>query len=163
MPKEFSPEIKKEAEAVIAQYPSPASAILPLMHLAEREFQVVDADIEKMLAEMCRITQVRAHEIWTFYHMYVTKPRGKYHFRVCHNISCTLLGAEDIISHLMKKFGLDSEGTTEDGLFSLERVECLGACEGSPSMLVNEDLHSLVSIGELDDLIERLKKKESGK
>lgn len=153
MPKDFSAEIKAEAEALLKRYPEPQAALLPVLHLAEKDFGVVDSEAEALAASLCGVTKIRVHEVWSFYHMYARQPRGKYHIRVCHNLSCSLLGAESIIEYLQKALGLEGEGTTEDGLFSLERVECLGACGGAPSMLVNEELYENMTEEKLDKLI----------
>ena len=128
-----------------------------MLHLAEKEFGVIDAEAEKAVAELCRVPQVRVHQVWSFYHMFTRQPRGKYHFRVCHNLSCTLMGAEDLVSILQKEFGLEGEGTSPDGLFSLERVECLGACGGAPAILVNEELYENLDREKLEKLIRNLK------
>jgi len=161
MSKTLSHQTQAKAEELLKRYPGhPEAALLPVLHLAEEDFGVIDAEAEKAVAELCKTSQVRVHRVWTFYHMYARKPRGKYHFRVCHNISCTLLGAEDIITLLLKEFGLESEGASEDGLFSLERVECLGACGGAPSLLVNEELYENVTEEKLKKLIRDFKSGE---
>ena len=97
MAKEFSTKIKTEAESLLKRYPEPAAAILPVMHLAERDFGLINDEAEKMIARMCEVSQIRVHEVLTFYHMYRKKePRGKYHIMACQNISCSLLGAEEL-------------------------------------------------------------------
>lgn len=159
--KEFKSNNKAEAEKLLEYYPGhPEAALLPMLHLAEKEFGVIDEEAEQAVAELCRVTQVQVHRVWSFYHMYARRPRGKYHFRVCHNISCTLLGAEDIITVLLKEMGLEGEGTTEDKLFSFERVECLGACGGAPALLVNEELYENMTREKLEKLIRDFKSGE---
>ena len=157
MPKTLSPEKQKLAENLLQLYADPAAALLPMLHLAESEFGVIDDEAEQAVAELCKVSQVKVHGVWTFYHMYARKPRGKYHFRVCHNISCSLLGAEDLLAFMQKEMGLEGDGTSEDGLFSLERVECLGACGGAPAMLVNEELYENLTQEKLEKVIRNLK------
>jgi NADH-quinone oxidoreductase E subunit len=152
----LSPPSQAIADALLKKYPEPSAAILPMFHLAEAEFGLIDDEAEKMVAELCRVSQVRAHAVWSFYHMFARAPRGKYHIRVCHNISCSLLGAEHIIETLKAKLKLKEEGVTEDGLFSLERVECLGACGGAPALLVNEELYENVTEEKIDELLGNL-------
>lgn len=136
-----------------------------MLHLAEKDFGLVDAEVERMVAHLCGVTRTKVHEVWSFYHMYARQPRGKYHIRVCHNISCSLLGAEHIIEYIQKQLGLEGEGTTEDGVFSLERVECLGACGGAPSLLINEELYENVTEEKLEKIIRDLRagSKKGGK
>jgi NADH-quinone oxidoreductase E subunit len=162
MPKTFTPENTVKAQELLTHYPEPSAAILPMFHLAEAEFGLINEEAEKLVAKLCQVSQARAHSVWTFYHMYARTPRGKYHIRVCHNITCSLLGAEHIIETLKSKLGLKSEGTTEDGLFSLERVECLGACGGAPSMLVNEELYENLTEEKVEKLLDELHTKEIG-
>jgi NADH-quinone oxidoreductase E subunit len=159
MSKSLSQELQAQAQELLKHYPEPAFAILPVFHLAQSEFGLIDEEAEKMVAELCGISQVRAHSVWSFYHMFARQPRGKYHIRVCHNVSCTLLGAEDLIAFLLKRIGLEQEGTSADGLFSLERVECLGACGGAPAMLVNEDLYENLTEEKIDKILADLRNK----
>ncbi len=161
MPKTFTPEYQTAADALLKRYPAeqPNAALLPMLHLAEKEFGLVDDEIEAMIADLCSVSQVKVHNVWSFYHMYARQPRGKYHIRICHNISCSLLGTEHLIDHLQKKLGLDGPGTASDGMFSLERVECLGACGTAPVMLVNEDLQENLTVDKIDQLLEELRKK----
>lgn len=160
MSKNFSTKRKSQAEALLKHYPQhPEAAMLPMLNLAESEFGLVDDEAELLVAELCRVSQVRVHNAWAFYHMYARQPRGKYHIRVCHNISCSLLGAEHLIDILQEKLGLNGEGTTGDKLFSLERVECLGACGGAPVMLVNEELYEDLTEEKVNNLLEELRRK----
>ena len=163
MTKTFSPQRQTQVEALLKRYPHPSAALLPMMHLAEAEFGLVDSEVESLVAELCGVSQVRAHTIKQFYHMYARQPRGKYHLRVCHNISCSLLGAEHIIDFLQKELGLNGEGTTEDGLFSLERVECLGSCGTAPAMLVNENLYEDLTEESVSEILQKLRDEASSK
>ena len=162
MSKTFTPENQTAAETLLKRYPpdQPNAALLPMLHLAEKEFGLVDDEVEAMIANLCSVSQVKVHNVWSFYHMYARQPRGKYHIRICHNISCSLLGAEHLIDYLQKKLELKGPGTTSDGLFSLERVECLGACGTAPVMLVNEDLYENLTEEKIDALLERLRNSE---
>ncbi len=157
MSKTLSPEKLKQAETLLQHYPEPEAALLPMLHLAESEFGVIDDEAEQAVAELCKVSQVKVHNVWSFYHMYARKPRGKFHFRVCHNISCSLLGAEELLEFMLKEMGLEGEGTSADGLFSLERVECLGACGGAPALLVNEELYENLTQEKIEKLIRNLK------
>ena len=161
MPKSFTPERQSEAEALLKHYPEehPSAALLPMMHLAEKEFGLIDDEVEELVAGICKVSPVKVHNVWSFYHMYARQYRGKYHIRICHNITCSLLGAEHLIDYLQKKLELDEPGTTEDGMFSLERVECLGSCGTAPAMLVNEDWHENLTEEKIDNLLDELRNK----
>ncbi|NQS98734.1 MAG: NAD(P)H-dependent oxidoreductase subunit E [candidate division Zixibacteria bacterium] len=160
MTKTFPPQRQTQAEALLKHYPHhPEAAMLPMLNLAESEFGLIDDEAELLVAELCRVSQVRVHNAWAFYHMYARQPRGKYHIRVCHNISCSLLGAEHLIDILQEKLGLEGEGTTEDKLFSIERVECLGSCGTAPALLVNEDLYENMTEEKIKNLLEELRLK----
>ena len=155
----FSPTHQAAAEALLKRYPDnqPQAALLPMLHLAEQEFGLVNAEVEAMVANLCKCPAAKVHQVWTFYHMFARAYRGKYHIRVCHNISCSLLGAEHLIDFMQKKLGLSGPGTTEDGMFSLERVECLGSCGTAPAMLVNEELYENLDDEKIEKLLEELR------
>ena len=155
----FSPTNQAAAETLLKKYPDsqPQAALLPMLHLAEAEFGLVNAEVEAMVANLCKCSAVKAHQVWSFYHMYARAYRGKYHIRICHNISCSLLGAEHLIDYIQNKLGLTGPGTTEDGMFSLERVECLGSCGTGPAMLVNEDLYEDLTEEKVDSLLADLR------
>jgi NADH-quinone oxidoreductase subunit E len=89
-----------------------------------------------------------------------TRQIGKYNFQVCTNVSCLLRGGEDLLEHCKKKLGVANKGTTPDGLFTVEEVECIGACSWAPAMMMNYDFHENLTTEKIDQLIETLKKKE---
>ena len=91
--------------------------------------------------------------------MLTTKPRGKYNVQVCTNIACMLVGGEELLAHCKKKLGVDNKGTTADGLFSLEEVECIGACSWAPAVQVNYDFHENLTNAKMDQVLDGYKKK----
>ncbi len=93
----------------------------------------------------------------TFYSLLYPQPIGKYHIQVCSNLSCTLLGAESLIDHLKKKLGIEPGQTTPDEKFTLTTVECLGACEEAPAMMINFDYYGHLDQKKIDDILEKLK------
>ena len=118
---------------------------------------------EEVIAEVARRVDVRPIEVVEvigYYSMLHRQPVGKYNVQVCTNISCMLRGADELFDHCCKKLGLKHKQTTPDGLFSLEEVECLGACCGAPAMQVNYDFYENLTPEKFDSLIEELKKKE---
>jgi NADH-quinone oxidoreductase subunit E len=95
----------------------------------------------------------------SYYSMLTTKPRGKFNVQVCTNISCMVRGGEEILAHCAKKLGVDHKGTTQDGLFTLEEVECIGACSWAPAAQVNYDFHENLTPEKIDGVLDEYRKK----
>jgi NADH-quinone oxidoreductase subunit E len=91
--------------------------------------------------------------------MLTTKPRGKYNVQVCTNIACMLVGGEELLEHCKKKLGIKNKGTTADQMFSLEEVECIGACSWAPAVQVNYDFHENLTPAKMDQVLDSYKKK----
>jgi NADH-quinone oxidoreductase subunit E len=94
----------------------------------------------------------------SYYSMLTTRPRGKYNVQVCTNIACLLRGADELFEHCERKFGVKHKGTTADGLFSLEEVECIGACSWAPAVQVNYDFHENLTREKLDQVLDQYKR-----
>lgn len=152
----FSDAALKELEAIRSRYPDREAAILPALHLAQREFGYVSDEAIVCIAGILGFTPARIEGVATFYTMYNRKPVGKYHLQVCRNISCAILGAEQLIEHVSKKLGIRPGETTPDGRFTLTAVECLGSCGTAPVMQVNDDYHENLTEEKIDALLERL-------
>lgn len=157
MKPEFSGEVKKEVEGILARYPEKKAALLPVLHVAQREFGHISKETEKMVACLLGIQPVEVREVVTFYTMYNRKPVGKYHIQVCSNLTCSLLGGENLLEYLKAKLRVEPGGTTEDQKFTLSTVECLGACEEAPCMMVNFDYFGNLDEKKIDAILERLK------
>jgi len=95
----------------------------------------------------------------SYYSMLTTKPRGKFNVQVCTNISCLVRGGEEILRHCAKQLGVGNRGTTPDGLFTLEEVECIGACSWAPAAQVNYDFHENLTTEKMDRVLEEYRKK----
>ncbi len=156
--KTFTDTSRQEALALMKRYPSKSAALLPILHIAQKDFGFIDDEAEKAVAELMGISPISVREASHFYFMFHQHLVGKYHLQVCHNITCTLMGAETILDHIKKHLGLEDHQRTEDGLFSLERVECLACCDRGPAMLVNEELHTELNSDRLADLIAELRR-----
>ncbi len=156
MSPEFSEKARKKIEDIVAHYPHKEAAILPLLHLAQQEFGHISPDSEKMIAELLEIKPIRVREVVTFYTMLTRKPLGKYHIQICRNVSCTLLGADKLIDYLKKKLKVEPGETTPDNKFTLSLVECLGACETAPSMMVNFDFYGNLDKKKIDEILDGL-------
>lgn len=154
--KTFSDSARQEALAYLDRYPTKEAALLPVLWIAQREFGCLDDEAELAVAELMDISPVTVRETSSFYFMFHRQPAGKHHLQVCHNISCTLMGAETILDHIKKRLGIEADQRTEDGKFSVERVECIACCDRGPAMLVNDKLYTYLTPEKLDDLIKEL-------
>ena len=157
MSPKFSDKTQKEVEAIMARYPQKEAALLPILHVAQREFGYIDQDTEEMVATLLEIKPIQVHEVVTFYTMYNRQPVGKYHIQICSNLTCSLLGAESLVEYLQKKLKIKVGETTKDKKFTLTTVECLGACEDAPCLMVNFDYYGHLDKKQIDEIIDSLK------
>lgn len=157
MSPEYSDKSKKKIEEILSHYPKKEAALLPVLHLTQREFGCISPTEEKLVAAALDIKPIRVREAVTFYSMLNRQPMGKYHIQVCSNLSCTLLGAESLIDHLKQKLGIESGQTTSDKKFTLTTVECLGACEEAPAMMINFDYYGHLDQKKIDNILNKLK------
>ena len=135
----FSDAVMKEVKALFGRYPAKVHALLPVLHLVLRENNGhVPRGWETYVAELCECTVNHVRGVLTFYNMFRTEPRGKYHVMVCTCVPCGLCGGDKLLEHLEHKLGIHAGQTSDDGLFSLEEAQCLAACDKAPLMVVNE-------------------------
>jgi NADH-quinone oxidoreductase E subunit len=140
----FKSENIKAVEGILSKYPESwkASAVMPLLDLAQRQS---DGWLPRVamdcVADMLSMPRIRVYEVATFYTMYNLSPIGKYHVQVCTNLPCWLRGSDAIVVSCKKKLGIGFGETSEDGLFTLTEVECLGACVNAPMMQINDDFY----------------------
>lgn len=156
----FSPELEKKLEKLVSSYPPGRlkSALIPMLMFTQDEVGHVGPELIQEIAKRLHIPPVQVDEVLTFYSMLHRKPMGKYHVQVCTNISCLLWGGDDLYEHACKKLGVGHKEVTADGQFSLEEVECMGACSWAPAIQVNYDFHHNVNNEAFDKLIDSLKK-----
>lgn len=155
---EFSAEGKKAFENILTRYPDKESALLPTLHLAQKEFGSFTVDRMDAIAGLLGLPHVRVYRVVSFYTMYQRQEVGKYLLQVCTNVSCSLLGAEKLVTYLGETLGIKVGETTADGLFTLIEVECLGACGNAPVMMVNDDYYEDLTIEKLDALLDQLRR-----
>jgi NADH-quinone oxidoreductase subunit E len=153
----FSEATQKKIDKIITGYPRKEAALLPILHLAQQEFGQIGGAEEQLVANLLEIKPVEVREVVTFYTMYNRKSVGKYHIQVCANLSCSMMGGEALIGYLSEKLGIAPGETTEDKLFTLTTVECLGACEQAPCMMINFDYHGPLDKTKIDKILEDLK------
>jgi NADH-quinone oxidoreductase subunit E len=134
------------------------SAVVPMLIYAQDEVGACTTELIAEVARRCKVDAMQVDEVIGYYSMLHRKPQGKYHVQVCTNISCMLVGGEELYEHAKKKLGIDHKETTPDGQFSLEEVECMGACSWAPAVEINYDFHHFVTPEKLDQLIDGLRK-----
>jgi NADH-quinone oxidoreductase subunit E len=141
----FSDAELKTVEEITSRYVERASAVMPLLHYVQEVRGYLGEEELAYIADYLEIPRVRAYEVATYYTMYSVKPRGKHVIQVCRNLSCTLGGAEGIVEFLKKELDVEVGGTTADGVFSLVEVECIGACDKAPAIMIDGDHHGPVT------------------
>jgi NADH-quinone oxidoreductase subunit E len=155
----FSEEFETRFTEMLTHYPTRRSALVPTLLYAQDEVGSLSDEVIAELAGRLDLTELEVRNVISYYSMLTTKPRGKYNVQVCTNIACMLRGGEEILHHCKKKLGIDHKGTTEDGLFSLEELECIGACSWAPAVQVNYDFHENLTIEKMDQVLDEYKKK----
>jgi NADH-quinone oxidoreductase subunit E len=140
-PSVFSPELAARFDALIEKYPARRSALIPMLLYAQDEVGYLSDAVVAEIARRIGITELEVRNVATYYSMLRFKPAGKYNIQVCTNISCMLRGAYDLYERFQEELGIGHKGVTADGLFSLEEVECIGACCWAPAIQVNYDFH----------------------
>jgi NADH-quinone oxidoreductase subunit E len=157
----FSPQLEARFAKLLASYPPgrERSAMIPMLLYAQDELGSVSDDLIAEVARRTGVTPLQVNEVVSYYTMLRRKPAGKYHVQVCTNVSCLLRDADQLFEHACKKLGLDNHGVTPDGQFSIEEVECMGACSWAPAVQVNYAFHHDVTPEKLDRLLDELKDK----
>jgi NADH-quinone oxidoreductase subunit E len=145
------------AREIIGRFPRPKSALIPLLHLVQEQDGHVPADGMAHLAELLGITPSEVYGTASFYEMFKFEPVGRYCINVCTNISCQLLGAWELLEHAEEHLGVKAGVTTEDGLFTLEDVECIAACTEAPAIQVNYRFRYNVTPDDFDQLVDDLR------
>jgi NADH-quinone oxidoreductase E subunit len=153
----FSDAAKKEFENILTRYPNKRAALLPALHLAQREFEWLPKHVLEYVGELLELPYSEVYDTASFYTMFKLKPTGKYHLQVCHTLSCALRGAAHICGHIKDKHGISSGETTPDGKFSIVKVECLGSCGTAPVVQINDDYYEDLTTEELDKVLDTLK------
>ncbi|HNO46054.1 MAG TPA: NADH-quinone oxidoreductase subunit NuoE [Microthrixaceae bacterium] len=149
----LTPDNEALARAIIARYPRPKSALIPLCHLAQEQDGWLTDEAMVHIGELIGCTSAEVLGTASFYEMFKLHPVGRYCVNVCTNISCQLLGAEELLEHAEETLGIRAGGTTEDGAITLEDVECIAACTEAPAIQVNYRYFHNVTADDLDQII----------
>ena len=154
----FSSEIEGRFRHLVSIYPQKRSALIPMLLLAQQEQGYVSVEAMEYIAGIIGISASEVESTMSFYTLLRRKPAGKYHMLICTNLACMLRGSDDIEACVKRKLGVGLGQVTADGLFSLEEVECMGACSWAPAVEINYDFHHFVTPEKLDQLIDGLRK-----
>jgi NADH-quinone oxidoreductase subunit E len=158
----WSLRTEERAAAIVARYPETRSAVMPLLYLAmAEEGHLTDAGMRRV-AELTGLSAAQVQSVASFYTMYKREKVGRYLISVCTSISCMLLGADDVLDAVAVATGVPDGETGEDGMFSVEHVECCGACGGAPAVQVNYELVEGVTPEKAAEMCRRLREEQPG-
>jgi NADH-quinone oxidoreductase subunit E len=149
----FSPELAARFDHLVTIYPLKRSALVPMLLYAQDEVGYVSEAVIQEIAKRLDLFDLDVRNVLSYYSMLRTKPAGKYNVQVCTNISCMLRGGYEILDHCKAKLGIGHKGVTPDGKFSLEEVECIGACCWAPAIQVNYDFHDDLDVVKVDAIL----------
>ena len=155
----FSDQFEQRFAEMLTHYPTKRSVLVPTLLYAQDETGYLSDEVIEELASRLELTALDVRNVISYYSMLTTKPRGKYNVQVCTNIACMLVGGEELLGHCQKTLGIAHKGTTLDGLFTLEEVECIGACSWAPAAQVNYDFHENLTTQKMDRVLEGYAKK----
>ncbi len=154
----FTDKVKEEIQKALKKYPNKRSAVMDVLRIAQRERggHLTREDMDE-IGGLLEMRPVEVNAAASFYTMYnVEKPVGKYHIQVCRNISCSLLGAENLIKYMEKELNIKAGETTPDKKFTFSTVECLGSCGTAPMMQINDDYHESLTEEKIDKILKGL-------
>ena len=144
----------------VAKYPADQkqSAVMACLAIVQQDLGFVSPQSEKVVAAYLGMAPIAVHEVTTFYNMYNQQPLGQFKLNVCTNLPCQLRNGQEALDHLCARLGVEEGGTTADGMFTVQKSECLGACADAPVLLVNDrQMVSFMDNARLDELVELLK------
>lgn len=153
---EFTQDELANIDALKSKYPDSKAAIMPVLWMAQKKWGWLSEDVMRYVGNVMNLPYAHVKGVATFYTMYFKKPMGKYHVQVCTNVSCMLLGGNEIFEAVKSRLGCENNAVTVDGRFSLEEVECMGACGGAPMIAINETFHENVSVDSVHTLLDSI-------
>jgi NADH-quinone oxidoreductase subunit E len=153
----FSPATAARFDRLVTLYPMKRSALVPMLLYAQDEVGYISDAVIAEIAQRIGITELDVRSVLSYYSMLRTKPAGKYNVQVCTNISCMLRDGYGILEHCKRRLGIGHKGVTADGLFSLEEVECIGACCWAPAIQVNYDFYDELTPEKMDQILDDYK------
>lgn len=153
----FTEENLARIEKARKKYPTSLAAVMDTVYIAQEQNGFISTEVMAEIADVLGIDKVSVLSVVTFYTMYHTKPMGRYHIQVCTNVSCMLRGGLGLWDRVKDKLGLEHMQVSPDGKFSLEEVECMGACGGAPMIAVNEDFYENLTKEKVEEILDSLK------
>ena len=157
-PFQFTQENLKRVDTIIANYPEghQAAAVIPVLDLAQRQHGWLPISAMNSVAEILGMSRMRVYEVATFYTMFNRDPVGKHHVQVCTTTPCMLCDSDSILETIKRKLGIGIGETTQDGLFTLGEVECLGACVNAPMVQINDNYYEDLSPKDMEFILDEL-------
>lgn len=152
----FTEQELSQIEQIKQRYPHPKAALMPVLWMAQKKWGWLSDDVMQTVADVLDLPYAHVLGVARFYTMYFKKPMGRYHIQVCTNISCMLRGGDKIFDELCSHLGIGHNECTPDGRFSIEEVECMGACGGAPMIAINEDYYENVTAESVRQLLASL-------
>jgi len=157
----FSPQLSARFDALVEKYPLRRSALVPMLLYAQDEAGYLSDSVIAEVAGRIGITELEVRNVATYYSMLRFKPAGKFNVQVCTNISCMLRGGYEILERFQDELHIGHKEVTADGVFSLEEVECIGACCWAPAIQVNYDFHDELTPDSVPDILDSYRGKGS--
>ena len=162
-PFQFSEENQREFERLIQRYPVKEAAMLPTLHLAQKQADYISPAVMEHVAELLELPVMKVKDVVTFYPMFFEESVGKYVIRVCYTLPCALRDCKLVLEHIKQKFNIDvasetdlAKGTTPDGKFTLLKSECLASCDVAPVVMINDDLYKNLTPQKMDEILDSL-------
>jgi NADH-quinone oxidoreductase subunit E len=155
----FSPELAARFDKLVTLYPLRRSALIPMLLYAQDEIGYISPAVISEVAQRIGIQENDIISVLSYYSLLRTRPIGKFNVQVCTNICCMLRGGNELFDHCKKRLGIGHKGTTPDGVFSLEEVECIGACSWAPAVQINYDFHENLTPESIDKILEEYREK----
>jgi NADH-quinone oxidoreductase subunit E len=155
----FSPELAARFDKLVTLYPVRRSALIPMLLYAQDEVGYLSDAVIAEVAARIGIQESDVVSVLSYYSLLHTKPLGKFHVQVCTNICCMLRGGNELFDHCKKRLGVGNKGVTPDGVFSVEEVECIGACSWAPAVQINYDFHENLTPESMDKILDEYREK----
>lgn len=155
----LSEETKRRIRAEFVKYPNKRAVTLPALHIVQDEQRCVSTEAVREVAALLELPPAEVYDTLSFYGFFrdASSPLGKHRVWICRSLSCALRGGEELLEHVSEKLGAEPGQTTADGKVTLEFAECLGACEGAPCLLIDDECHMNMTTASASDLIQNLK------
>ena len=156
MSKNFSPETVQKIQEVLMNFPTKRAALLPVLRMAEQEWGYLDEPACEVVAKHLEVSPAHVYGVLSFYTHFRRAWHGQHRIMFCRTLMCDLRGGAEIFRHIQKKLGISQGQRTKDGLFSLEKVECIASCGTAPAMQINEDYYENLTLEKVDKILDNL-------